>query len=64
MVGVIPGLKSFEMGAPLASTAHRAQGFNMGLITVMDTEEQVLAYGAHEAHQRYASSPPIPKARA
>ena len=55
MVGVIPGLKSFKLGAPLKSTAHRAQGFDMGLITVMDTEEQVLAYGSHEAHQRYVS---------
>lgn len=51
MVGVIPGLKSFEMGAPLASTAHRSQGFDMGLMTVMDNEEQVLAYADHPAHQ-------------
>lgn len=53
MVGVIPGLKSFNLGPPLASTAHRAQGYDMGLITVLDTEEQVLAYGSHPAHQLY-----------
>lgn len=51
MVGVIPGLKSFELGPPLASTAHRAQGFDLGLFTVLDTEEQVLAYADHPAHQ-------------
>lgn len=50
MVGVIPGLKSFEFGPPLASTANRAQGFDMGLITVFEKEEEVLAYATHEAH--------------
>ncbi|KAL0937995.1 stress responsive a b barrel domain protein [Colletotrichum truncatum] len=52
MVGVIPGLKSFTLGPPLASTAHRAQGFDMALMTVLDTEEQVLAYAGHPAHQK------------
>ena len=46
------GLKSFQMGAVLASTAHRAQGFDMGLMTVMETEEDVLAYAPHPAHQK------------
>ncbi|KAJ5018896.1 hypothetical protein K4K57_002952 [Colletotrichum sp. SAR 10_99] len=50
MVGVVPGLRSFTLGPPLASTAHRAQGFDMALMTVMDTEEQVLAYAGHPAH--------------
>lgn len=40
------------MGGVLASTAHRAQGFNMGLMTVLETEADVLAYGAHPAHQK------------
>ena len=53
MVGVIPGLKSFHLGPPLTSTAHRARGYDMGLITVLDTEEQVLAYASHPAHQVY-----------
>ncbi|CAI6100881.1 hypothetical protein V2G26_010451 [Clonostachys chloroleuca] len=52
MVGVVPGLKSFEMGPPLASTAHRSQGFDMGLFTILETEEQVLAYAGHPAHQK------------
>ncbi|KAF9871880.1 hypothetical protein CkaCkLH20_10512 [Colletotrichum karsti] len=51
MVGVIPGLRSFTLGPPLASTAHRAQGFDMALMTVLDTEEQVLSYAGHPAHQ-------------
>lgn len=50
MVGVIPGLKSFHLGPPLASTAHRAQGYDMGLVTVLETEAQVLAYASHPAH--------------
>ncbi|KAF2184124.1 hypothetical protein K469DRAFT_710036 [Zopfia rhizophila CBS 207.26] len=52
MVGVVPGLKSFEFGPPLASTAHRSQGFDMALMTVMETEKDVLAYAGHEAHQK------------
>ncbi|KAH8176575.1 stress responsive a/B barrel domain-containing protein [Sarocladium implicatum] len=50
MLGVVPGLRSFHLGPPLASTAHRAQGYDMGLVTVLDTEEQVLAYATHPAH--------------
>ncbi|KAJ3542944.1 hypothetical protein NM208_g3835 [Fusarium decemcellulare] len=51
MVGVVPGLRSFEFGPPLASTAHRAQGFDLGLIAILNTEADVLAYGPHPAHQ-------------
>lgn len=40
------------MGGVLASTAHRAQGFDMGLMTVMETEADVLAYAPHPAHQK------------
>jgi hypothetical protein len=50
MLGVVPGLRSFHLGPPLASTAHRAQGYDMGLVTLLDTEEQVLAYATHPAH--------------
>jgi hypothetical protein len=59
MVGVIPGLKSFHLGPPLATTAHRAQGYDMGLITVLETEEQVLAYAKHPAHQVYVCNAAI-----
>jgi hypothetical protein len=50
MVGVVPGLRSFHLGPPLPSTAHRAQGYDMGLVTALDTEEQVLGYATHPAH--------------
>ncbi|KAL2203786.1 hypothetical protein CC79DRAFT_1400062 [Sarocladium strictum] len=50
MVGIVPGLRSFHLGPPLASTAHRAQDFDMGLVTILDTEEQVLGYATHPAH--------------
>lgn len=52
MVGAVPGLRSFDLGPPLASTAHRARGFDMALVAVLDTEEQVLGYAGHPAHQK------------
>ncbi|KAK7409436.1 hypothetical protein QQX98_008397 [Neonectria punicea] len=51
MVGVVPGLRSFYFGPPLASTSQRAQGYELGLIAILDKEEHVLAYGPHPAHQ-------------
>lgn len=50
MLGKVPGLQSFQMGGVLASTAHRAKGFDMGLMTVMDDEQSVLGYATHPAH--------------
>ncbi|KAI0145441.1 hypothetical protein GGR57DRAFT_506854 [Xylariaceae sp. FL1272] len=50
MVGAIPGLETFKMGPPLASTAHRAKGFGMAVYTVLDTEKDLLAYADHPAH--------------
>jgi hypothetical protein len=38
------------MGGVLASTAHRAQGFDMGVMAVLDTEQNVLDYASHPAH--------------
>jgi hypothetical protein len=52
MVGVVPGLRSFILGPPLASTAERAQGFDMGLIAVLEMAAQVLSYAGHPAHQK------------
>ena len=48
-----PGLQSFHMGPPVPSTAHRAQGFNMAIMTILDTEENLLAYAGHPAHLKY-----------
>ncbi|KAF4121214.1 Dabb [Geosmithia morbida] len=53
MVGVVPGLKSFAMGPPLAATAARAQGFDLALLAILETEEQLLAYATHPAHVKY-----------
>lgn len=61
MLGVVPGLQSFILGPPLASTANRAQGFDMGLVAVLETEEQVLSYAGHPAHQKYYYSSFITK---
>lgn len=53
MLGVVPGLKSLEMGPPLASTAQRAQGFNLGLLAVLESEEHLAGYATHPAHVKY-----------
>ncbi|KXT00536.1 hypothetical protein AC579_8831 [Pseudocercospora musae] len=59
MVGKVPGSSSpalvkgllkFDFGPPLASTAHRAQGFNLGLIAVLEKPEDVRVYAEHPAH--------------
>ncbi|KAI1360191.1 hypothetical protein F5Y08DRAFT_317900 [Xylaria arbuscula] len=50
MLGAVPGLQSFHMGPPVPSTAHRAQGFNMAIMTILDKEENLLAYAGHPAH--------------
>ncbi|KAI0972122.1 hypothetical protein F4678DRAFT_431250 [Xylaria arbuscula] len=50
MLGTVPGLQSFNMGPPLPSTARRAQGFNMAIMTIIDTEENLLAYAGHPGH--------------
>ncbi|EXJ81651.1 hypothetical protein A1O1_07716 [Capronia coronata CBS 617.96] len=50
MVGQIPGLLKLEANAPLASTAHRSQGYNMGLVAVLEKADDVKVYADHPAH--------------
>lgn len=50
MVGKIPGLIQFQVGPPLATTKHRAQGYDMGLVAVLEREEDVAVYASHPAH--------------
>lgn len=50
MVGQIPGLQKVDVNPPLASTAHRAQGYNMGLVAILDKPETLQVYAAHPAH--------------
>lgn len=38
------------MGRALASTAHRAKGFDLTILVVMDSEQSVLDYASHPAH--------------
>ncbi|KAL2398025.1 hypothetical protein ABEF95_000538 [Exophiala dermatitidis] len=50
MVGQIPGLIKLEANSPLASTAHRSQGYNMGLVAILEKDEDVKVYAEHPAH--------------
>jgi hypothetical protein len=50
MVGKIPGLISMECGQPLPICLPRAQGFDMGLVAVLEKPEHVATYAVHPAH--------------
>ena len=41
------------MGPGLAMTAHRAKGYDMGLLATLEKVEDVTSYGLHPAHQEY-----------
>ena len=47
-----PGLSRIDFGPPLESTAHRAQGYDFGLVAVLEHPDQVAGYAAHPAHQK------------
>ncbi|KAL6900564.1 hypothetical protein GGI43DRAFT_405733 [Trichoderma evansii] len=51
MKGQIPGLLKISFGKPLAISAHRAKGFDVGLVAVLDKPDTVPFYAAHDAHQ-------------
>jgi len=51
MVGKVPGLRRIDLNGPLASTAARGQGFNMGLVAILDKADDVKVYADHPAHQ-------------
>jgi hypothetical protein len=53
MIGKIPGLRKVETNTPLTSTAHRGIGFNMGLVAVLEKEDDVRVYAEHPAHLEY-----------
>ncbi|OAP54579.1 hypothetical protein AYL99_11027 [Fonsecaea erecta] len=52
MVGKVPGLIRADIAPPHISTAHRSQGFNMGLVAVLDGPETIKTYGEHPEHQK------------
>ncbi|KAL1955548.1 hypothetical protein VTO42DRAFT_8427 [Malbranchea cinnamomea] len=50
MVGKIPGLLELKTGPPLDITAHRAKGFNMGIVAILEKPADVKVYAEHPAH--------------
>ncbi|CAF9914904.1 hypothetical protein IMSHALPRED_002277 [Imshaugia aleurites] len=55
MVGKIPGLLDFQVGPGLALTAHRAKGYDMGLVATLEKVEDITSYALHPAHQEYGA---------
>ena len=50
MVGKVPGLQRIDIGPPHAISAMRAQGFDMGLVAVLDKAETIKVYAEHPEH--------------
>ncbi|RAK96835.1 uncharacterized protein BO80DRAFT_496790 [Aspergillus ibericus CBS 121593] len=50
MVGKIPGLRELHINAPLAMTASRAKGFDMGLVAILEKPEDLQVYANHPDH--------------
>ncbi|KAI0883745.1 uncharacterized protein GGS22DRAFT_165990 [Annulohypoxylon maeteangense] len=50
MVGQVPGLTKVDIGPPLAVTAHRSNGFDMGVVAVLGKQEDLAGYATHPAH--------------
>ena len=53
LVGKIPGLQRLDVGSPHVSTAHRSQGYNMGLVAILDKPETIKVYAEHPEHLKY-----------
>jgi hypothetical protein len=53
----VQGLLKWNANPPLPVTAHRALGYDMGLVAILEKLEHVVTYGEHPAHQEYASQP-------
>ncbi|KAI1804793.1 hypothetical protein F4811DRAFT_260431 [Daldinia bambusicola] len=52
MVSKVPGLIKLEINRPLPDTAYRSQGFNMGLVAILEKAEDLPGYTTHPAHSR------------
>jgi hypothetical protein len=50
---MIPGLISWDAGLPLAATAARAKGYDMGVVLVLENEAQFASFARHPAHHEY-----------
>lgn len=45
------GLQYVDIGSPLPATAHRAKGYDVSLVAVLDKPEDALVYAEHPAHE-------------
>lgn len=50
--GKIPGLVKIDVEAPHPSTAHRGQGYDMGLVALLDGPDRIASYAEHPEHQK------------
>ncbi|PGH04889.1 hypothetical protein AJ80_08438 [Polytolypa hystricis UAMH7299] len=50
MAGKIPGLLEIHTNPPLALTASRAKGYNMGLLAILEKAEDLQVYAVHPVH--------------
>lgn len=50
MVGQIPGLQRIDLNPPHPISAARAQGFDMGLVAILDKPDTIKVYAEHPAH--------------
>lgn len=55
MVGKIPGLQKLDVGPPHPTSSHRAQGYDMGFVAILDEPETIKVYAEHPAHLEYVS---------
>jgi hypothetical protein len=56
---VPPGLIDLRAGSPIELTASLAQGFDMGVVVLLDYVESLATFFTHESHQEYASPLPL-----
>ncbi|EGC43432.1 predicted protein [Histoplasma capsulatum var. duboisii H88] len=50
MVGQVPGLREMHCNPPLAMTASRAKGYDMGLLAILEKPDDVSLYAGHPSH--------------
>ncbi|KAI0384444.1 hypothetical protein F5Y04DRAFT_277817 [Hypomontagnella monticulosa] len=50
MVTKVPGVLKVDVNGPLTATKHRAQGYGMGLVAVLEKPEDLTGYATHPAH--------------
>ncbi|PGH29972.1 hypothetical protein GX50_07272 [[Emmonsia] crescens] len=51
MVGQVPGLREIHNNPPVAMTASRAKGYDMGLLAILEKPDDLSVYAEHPSHQ-------------